>query len=114
MAQRKNAAKEIDALAKLFRLMEADYPEERARSQIEEGIPQLHRFVFLRTIWKHLLTYPPEVRGPLTEFARSLCGVLDGPPAWAWVPPQLGEINWGLFVRDDDSSDRLLSGDLDR
>lgn len=39
-------------LADLFRKLGARNPESWARSQVEEGLPQLARFVFLRQAWK--------------------------------------------------------------
>jgi hypothetical protein len=39
-------------LAALFRKLGAIDPEEWAQSQIEEGIPQLARFLFLRQAWR--------------------------------------------------------------
>jgi hypothetical protein len=39
-------------LAELFRKLGADDPEVWARSQIQEGIPQLARFLFLRQAWQ--------------------------------------------------------------
>lgn len=45
-----------DDLTELFRLLGASEPEEWAASQIEEGIPQLHRFLFLRQAWKSIVT----------------------------------------------------------
>lgn len=42
-------------LADLFRTLGASEPELWARSQIEEGIPQLLRFLFLREAWQNVL-----------------------------------------------------------
>ncbi len=39
-------------LAATFRILGARDPENWARSQVEEGIPQLARFVFLRQAWR--------------------------------------------------------------
>lgn len=41
----------LDALAKQFALLGARNPTEWARSQVEEGVPQLARFLFLRQAW---------------------------------------------------------------
>lgn len=43
-------------LTELFRLLGAAEPEEWAASQIEEGVPQLHRFLFLRQAWRAIVT----------------------------------------------------------
>lgn len=43
---------ELDELTDLFRQLGADDPEGWARSQVKEGFPQLHRFVFMRQAWK--------------------------------------------------------------
>lgn len=42
-------------LAELFRKLGAPDPEDWARSQVREGIPQLHRFLFLRQAWSDVL-----------------------------------------------------------
>jgi hypothetical protein len=43
-----------DELTALFKKVGARKPEGWARSQIEEGIPQLARFLFLRQAWHRL------------------------------------------------------------
>jgi hypothetical protein len=43
---------ELHELTALFARLGAPDPESWARSQLEEGIPQLARFVFLREAWK--------------------------------------------------------------
>lgn len=43
---------EIQKLADQFRAFGAEDPEVWARSQVQEGIPQYARFVFLRQMWK--------------------------------------------------------------
>jgi len=43
-------------LAELFRKLGARNPAVWARSQVEEGIPQLARFLFLREAWKLVVT----------------------------------------------------------
>lgn len=43
--------RDIDALTTLFRDLGAPDPESWARSQVEEGFNQLHRFLFLRQAW---------------------------------------------------------------
>ena len=42
----------LDELKDIFTRLGADDPQAWARSQHEEGINQLHRFVFLRQAWK--------------------------------------------------------------
>jgi hypothetical protein len=45
-----------DELIAAFRALGAEDPEGWASSQLEEGIPQLHRFAFLRALWSHVVT----------------------------------------------------------
>jgi len=45
----------LSDLAKLFHKLGASDPEDWACSQIEEQIPQLHRYLFLRQAWKRIL-----------------------------------------------------------
>src|SRR5262245_24806012 len=42
-------------LTELFRKLGASDPEGWASSQIEDGIPQLARFLFLRQAWKNVV-----------------------------------------------------------
>ena len=42
-------------LAATFRRLGARDPEDWARSQVEEGIPQLARYLFLRQAWRHIV-----------------------------------------------------------
>lgn len=44
-----------EELTALFRKLGADDPEGWARSQIQEGIPQLARFLFLRHAWRRIV-----------------------------------------------------------
>lgn len=48
--------KQIQEWTKHFRALGADDPEGWARSQVEEGIPQYARFVFLRTAWQSVIS----------------------------------------------------------
>jgi hypothetical protein len=48
--------KNIKGLTKLFEQLGASDPEGWARSQIEEGIPQLARYLFLRQAWRHVVS----------------------------------------------------------
>lgn len=41
-----------DELTEAFRSLGAREPESWASSQLEEGIPQLHRFAFLKALWE--------------------------------------------------------------
>jgi hypothetical protein len=43
-------------LAALFRRLGAPDPDSWARSQIDEGIPQLARYVFLRQAWRNVVS----------------------------------------------------------
>jgi hypothetical protein len=43
---------ELEQLTRIFRELGANNPEGWARSQVETGTPQLHRFLFLRQAWK--------------------------------------------------------------
>ena len=45
-------------LADLFRRLGARDPDAWAQSQLQEGIPQLARFVFLRQAWRLLTSQP--------------------------------------------------------
>lgn len=47
---------ELTALTKLFDELGASDPERWARSQVEEGIPQLARFLFLRQAWRSIVS----------------------------------------------------------
>ena len=42
----------VHELSALFRILGAQNPEAWAHSQLEENIPQLARFLFLRQAWK--------------------------------------------------------------
>jgi hypothetical protein len=46
---------DLDGLTALFEKLGAREPESWARSQIEEGIPQLQRFLFLRQAWRNVV-----------------------------------------------------------
>ena len=48
--------KQFQEWTERFRALGACAPEGWARSQIEEGIPQYARFVFLRTAWQSIVT----------------------------------------------------------
>ncbi len=52
MAERTPTSEEIRQLAEHFRALGARNPESWAESQLEEGIPQYARLVFLRQAWK--------------------------------------------------------------
>jgi hypothetical protein len=46
---------DIEKLTELFRKLGAPEPERWARSQVQEGVPQLARFLFLRQAWKEIV-----------------------------------------------------------
>lgn len=46
---------EIQRLTEYFRVLGAPDPEGWARSQVQEGIPQYARFVFLRQMWQNVI-----------------------------------------------------------
>src|SRR5262245_74292 len=48
-------SKELKQLAAVFRRLGARKPESWARSQLEDGIPQLERFLFLRQAWRSVV-----------------------------------------------------------
>ena len=48
-------ADEMRALTQLFAELGAPAPERWARAQLEHGVPQLARFLFLRAAWRHVL-----------------------------------------------------------
>jgi hypothetical protein len=45
----------FEELTEVFGAAGASRPEEWAGSQLEEGINQLHRFLFLREAWRRVL-----------------------------------------------------------
>jgi hypothetical protein len=47
---------EIQKYTEYFRAFGASDPEAWAHSQVEEGIPQYDRFVFLHQAWQHIIT----------------------------------------------------------
>jgi hypothetical protein len=52
--------KKLSALTKKFALLGASDPESWAESQLSEGIPQLHRFLFLRQMWELVVSEDDE------------------------------------------------------
>ena len=42
---------DVDELTRIFQHLGAEDPEGWAKSQIDQGIPQLHRFLFLKKAW---------------------------------------------------------------
>ena len=103
-----NQGKKLQKLTKVFDRLGAADPESWARSEIEEGIPQLGRFVFLRALWDTVLRYPPESRELAIDVARELCYLLEGRPAL--IPPEIEDIDWGLFLRSEELPTQSLSG----
>ncbi len=53
-------SQDLDAVTKLFGRLGADDPESWSRSQVDEGTPQLHRFLFLSQAWKLVVTEEDE------------------------------------------------------
>ena len=53
--RKKAAPDELRRLAEVFRRHGADDPESWARSQLEEGIPQLAIFCFAKALWQGIL-----------------------------------------------------------
>jgi hypothetical protein len=56
MARRKPTPEELRRLTEQFRAMGAFDPESWAKSQLEEGIPQYGRLVFLQQAWKNIIS----------------------------------------------------------
>jgi Leucine-rich repeat (LRR) protein len=108
VALKSNDAKALRKLAARFKSLGISDPEAWARSELQEGIPQLGRAVFLRALWDAVLKYPPESRDTAIEIARDLCYLLEGPPAL--MPSEFKDINWGLFLRDDEEAKERLPG----
>jgi hypothetical protein len=48
--------KDVERLTALFRRLGAPDPSGWASSQVNEGIPQLARFLFLRQAWRHIVS----------------------------------------------------------
>jgi hypothetical protein len=59
-----------DDLVEAFRSLGADDPARWASSQLSEGVPQLHRFAFLRALWSHVVT-PAETAWVDTTIAEA-------------------------------------------
>src|SRR5262249_41890369 len=56
MKRRKSSFSDLQRLTEAFRTMGARDPESWARSQLEEGIPQWSRFIFLHQAWKNVIS----------------------------------------------------------
>jgi hypothetical protein len=50
-----NIPSDLDELTALFQKLGATEPSSWARSQLEEGIPQLQRFLFLKQAWRNIV-----------------------------------------------------------
>jgi hypothetical protein len=123
---------EIKRLAELFRKLGASDPEGWARSQVQEGIPQLARFLFLRSAWRCVVSeddtawidqaigraevQPDEpyagvghalkslrVRGMQAQVLFHFCYVIADPGV---VESEDVKINWALVELDDDGEPR--------
>jgi hypothetical protein len=55
MSREKADPEELGQLTEVFRQHGADEPESWARSQLEEGIPQLAIFCFLKALWQGIV-----------------------------------------------------------
>lgn len=77
-------------LTDIFSKLGADDPEEWAESQIEEGIPQLARYIFLKGCWDNIIkdgdtswinnqidNTPVDSREPFSGIAHALRRLLD-------------------------------------
>ena len=51
-----NIPRDLDELTALFKKFGARDPTVWAKSQLEEGIPQLQRFLFLRQAWRNVVS----------------------------------------------------------
>jgi hypothetical protein len=78
-------SEEIERLSRLFTKLGARDPEDWASSQINEGIPQLARFLFLRQAWRAIVSesddswidaniraYRDDSRAPFSGVGRAL------------------------------------------
>ncbi len=45
----------LEELTELFRRLGAPHPDKWASSQLKKGIPQLHRYIWLREAWKRMV-----------------------------------------------------------
>ena len=76
-----NVDETVAELTAKFRAMGADDPESWAASEIQEDIPQLGRFLFLRNIWPNLIdTWTADV-----SWVERLSQAEDEPFADAWL-----------------------------
>jgi Leucine Rich repeat len=101
-----DGSKAVRKLTARFKKLGVRDPESWARSEIDEGIPQLSRAVFLRALWGEVLRYPPESRDIALEVARGLCYLLEGPPAL--MPSEFSDIKWGLFlIQGEEAKERI-------
>jgi hypothetical protein len=55
MTRRETTPQELRQLTEHFRALGVDNPESWAKSQLQEGIPQYARLVFLRQAWKSIV-----------------------------------------------------------
>jgi len=107
VARKSDDARKLKKLAARFRSLGAEDPESWARSEVQEGIPQLGRFLFLRALWEAVLRYPAESRKTAIEVARDMCRLLEDPPVL--IPREFNDIRWGLFLTDDNRPQQRLS-----
>jgi hypothetical protein len=57
----------LESLTAVFRSLGARHPEAWARSQVEEGIPQLSRFLFLKLAWGTVIPESDAWMGPMLQ-----------------------------------------------
>lgn len=123
-----------DELTALFTNLGAAHPRQWADSQIDEGIPQLHRFVFLRQAWqavldpgnRHWLGNLERGGGTVAEaivrlqaagashadlatLVRSmqqdlLFSLCQQLDASGGIEPDVEGVSWGLFTTDENGS----------
>jgi hypothetical protein len=90
----------LAALTQLFAELGAPNPGAWARSQMEEGAPQLGRFLFLRQAWRHVLA-----DGDTAWIAPTIAAAQQQPDApFAGVGHALARLR-AAGARDEDVSD---------
>jgi hypothetical protein len=82
-------------LAKLFGRLGARDPDSWARSQVQEGIPQLARFLFLRQAWREVVSESDH------DWIAAQLGVDPAGPGGGIVPALKRLLSAGDNVSDD-------------
>ena len=95
--------KELEQLTSLFRQLGADEPELWAKSQVEGGINQLHRYLFLRQAWRMIV--PDDDQSWMDAYIAADSARPDEPFAGV-----------GVALREliDNGADRRLIGEVVR